>query len=145
MDVSDPATNMLIITFLGGIIGNIILTLVKWWQTKGQYDANGIVIKFDNKTIITAVVTLVPIVVLTASGFSSLVNVVNASNPVSYAGAFITALVSTLGANWLLNSQITFNPKQKTELNLKIIEEHAKLHEFNQSLKKNQSEEVKTE
>ncbi|MGN6346717.1 MAG: hypothetical protein ACTHME_03340 [Candidatus Nitrosocosmicus sp.] len=135
MDISDPKTNMYITVFLAGLLANITLDVIRWWQTKGQYDQNNIVIKFDARVIVTSVISLLPIAILTGLGFSSLVNTVNASNPASYMGAFVTAYITVLAANWGLNKQLTFNPVQKNELKMINIKETAKLHEFNEKIK----------
>lgn len=141
MDISDPQTNMMIIVFIGGLVGNGTYTFLKWWQAKGQFEAEGIPIKFDNRFIVTAVISFIPVVILTGAGFTSLLNLVNASNPVSYAAAFITAFTSSILANYVANKQVTANIPQKNELNLKIIEKHAKLYEFNQKIKNEGSNE----
>jgi hypothetical protein len=139
--VSDPQTNMTIIVFLGGLLGNTIWTLYKWWQTKGQYAAEGIKISFDTKFIGTAIASFVPVVAITAAGFNSLLNQVNASNPVSYGMAFLTALFGTLVINGLVNTQIKpVNIQAANELREKQILKDVALYEFNKSLKENENE-----
>ena len=141
--ISDPTTNMTIIVFLGGLLGNAVWTIYKWWEAKGQYESEGIKISFDTKFIATAFASFVPVVALTAAGFTSLLNQVNASNPVSYGAAFITALLGTLVSNALINSQIkNINIKEANELKEKQILRSVALHEFNQKIKKNNNEET---
>ena len=144
--ISDPATNMTIIVFLGGLLGNLILTIYKWWDTKGKYETEGIKITFDTKFIGTAIASFVPVVVLTAAGFTSLVNNVNASNPVSYAAAFSTALLGTLVINYGINTQIkNINIQAANELKEKQILRSVKIHEFNQKLKQDAAQKENTE
>src|SRR6476661_110097 len=142
MDISDPQTNMTIIVFIGGLLGNTLYTILKWWNEKGKYEAEGIKITFDAKFLGTAIMSFVPVVVLTIAGFTTLLNNVNAANPVSYAAAFAVAFSGSIGANYLTNSQIKNNNViAKSQLQEKLIEKHAKLFVFNQKIK----EEIKTE
>ena len=135
MDISDPKTNMMIIVFIGGLIGNAAYTFLRWWQTKGEFESSGIVIKFDNKFIATAIMSFIPVVIITGAGFTSLLNTVNASNPASYAAGFVTALLGSLVLNYATNKQVPANVVANNEKRMKEIEEAAKLHEFNQKLK----------
>ena len=142
MQISDAQTNMTIIVFIGGLLGNALYTVLKWWNEKGKYEQEGIKITFDMKFLGTAIMSFVPVVVLTIAGFSTLLTTVNAANPVSYAAAFIVALTGTIGSNYLANSQIKNNNViAKRQLQQKIIEKHAKIHEFNQKMK----EDIKNE
>ena len=146
MDISYPQTNMTIIVFIGGLLGNTIFTILKWWNEKGRYEAEGIKITFDTKFLGTAILSFVPVVVLTIAGFSSLLKDVNAANPVSYAAAFIVAFAGTIGSNYLANSQIkNNNVVAKSQLQQKIIERNAKLYVFNQKMKEDIKDEDLTQ
>lgn len=138
--ISDAQTNLTILVFIGGLLGNIVLTIYGWWNAKGKYETEGIKITFDTKFIGSAIASFVPVVVLTAAGFNTLLDNVNASNPVSYGAAFITAFLGTLVTNYLANTQIkNVNIKEANELKEKQILNAVKLHEFNMSLKREQN------
>lgn len=131
-NISDPQTNLAIIVFLGGLLANILYTVLSWWNSKGKYEQEKITITFNFKVLMTAAGSLIPIVIVTFAGFSTLLNTVNASNPVSYAAAFFTAFVATLGANGFANSTLlkNLNAEAAAQLEEKKFQDKLALKRF---------------
>lgn len=137
--ISDPASNLAIVIFIGGFLANLGVSLYGWWQAVGKYGKYEIKITFDPKVIFTAIGALIPIFIATYATFNHLMDQVTTQDPISYFAAFGMAFGLTAIANFGTNKILLpdpLNSKQAPLLKEKQIQEAVSIHKFNQSLKK---------